>query len=79
MTDDRERKARYVRLVGTLAMVPFVLAAGPLTGYLLGRLLDSWLGTEPILSVIFLALGLAAAVREIARIVRRAGKDLDRL
>jgi F0F1-type ATP synthase assembly protein I len=79
MKDDRERKFRNLRLVGTLTMVPFMLAAGPLAGFFLGSLLDSWLGTEPVLRYVFLGLGIVAGAREVARMIRQSRKDLDKM
>jgi F0F1-type ATP synthase assembly protein I len=60
-------------------MVPFLLAAGPLVGFFMGSLLDRWFGTDPWLRWIFLALGFGAGVKEVARLLRRAARDMDRL
>jgi F0F1-type ATP synthase assembly protein I len=79
MIDGRDQKVRYLRLVGTLTMVPFLLAAGPLAGFFMGKLLDSWLGTGQVLRYIFLALGFVAGIREVIRLVKRTSRDLDRL
>jgi F0F1-type ATP synthase assembly protein I len=78
MDDGQHQKFRYMRLVGTLTMVPFLLVAGPLAGFFIGKLLDSWLNTE-FLKWVFLALGFAAGIREVVRLIRRTSRDLDRL
>lgn len=79
MDDGQDPKLRNVRLVGTLTMVPFLLAAGPLVGFFLGKLLDSWLSTEPVLKFVLLGLGFVAGVREVARLLQRASRDINRL
>ncbi|SYZ72373.1 conserved hypothetical protein [Candidatus Zixiibacteriota bacterium] len=60
------------RQLGLLGTIPILLAVGPLVGFLIGRWLDSKLGTEPYLMVLFLAFGFVAAGREIYRIIKRA-------
>lgn len=49
------------------------LVAGIAVGTLIGFALDSWLGTRPVLMVVFLFLGAAAGVMN----VYRAAKGLD--
>jgi F0F1-type ATP synthase assembly protein I len=78
MDNGQYPKLRYLRLVGTLTMVPFLLVAGPLAGFFIGKFLDSWLKVE-FLKWVFLALGFAAGIREVVRLIRRTSRDLDRL
>jgi F0F1-type ATP synthase assembly protein I len=79
MQRDPNTRFRYVRLVGTLGSVPLMLGAGPLVGYFFGRWLDRRLGTWPWLQFVFLALGFAAAVRYIVRLLRMVQKDIDKM
>jgi F0F1-type ATP synthase assembly protein I len=52
--------------------VPTLLAASVLVGFFLGRWADAEFGTEPYLMLVGLALGFAAAARELYIMVRRA-------
>jgi len=44
-------------------------------GVLIGVLLDRWLGTGPILLLVFLAFGCAAALRNLMALLRRTQQD----
>lgn len=79
MDDGRDPKYRYMRLVGTATMVPFLLAAGPLVGFFIGRFLDSLFGTEPVLKWILLGLGFVAGIREVIRLLQKISRDMDRM
>jgi F0F1-type ATP synthase assembly protein I len=74
MPDDPHDRYDSLRQVGLLATIPFLLLAAPVVGFVLGRLLDHWLRTS-FLTWVFLALGMVAAVREVIRVLRRAGSD----
>ena len=56
----------------------FILPAGAIVGSAGGWLLDRWLGTTPILTVVLGFLGAAAGFIEILQILRREEKDADR-
>ncbi len=72
--DKRPKKKGSIeyRQLGLLGTIPILLAVGPLVGFFIGRWLDSKLGTEPFLLVLFLIFGFIAAGREIYRIIKRA-------
>ena len=65
-------KYKRFRQLGLLTMIPMILAVAPLIGYFLGRWIDGRVGTDPVFSLIFLALGLVAGVRETILILRKA-------
>ena len=71
----KARKRSDLRQIGLLGAIPMLLASGPLIGFFIGRWLDDKLGTDPILLLIFLALGFAAAVRETIKIIKEADRD----
>jgi len=52
----------------------FVLFGGIAGGYVVGGLLDSWLGTRPIFAMLVAAAGFAGALIEILRILERQEK-----
>ena len=56
----------------------FILPAGALAGAAAGWLLDHWLHTSPVLTVILALIGAAAGLTEVLRILGRAERDADR-
>jgi ATP synthase protein I len=54
------------------------VVAGVAGGVLIGWALDRWLGTAPILLVLFLFLGAGAGIRNAYRTVERMMRDGDR-
>ena len=75
MTDKDSKKVTAWRQVGLLTTIPFILALAPIVGYLLGQYLDTRFQTSPWLSVILLALGFVAGVRETVNIVRLSQRE----
>ena len=55
----------------------FILPASAIVGSAGGWLLDRWLGTTPILTVVLGFLGAAGGFMEILQILRRTEKDGD--
>jgi F0F1-type ATP synthase assembly protein I len=49
----------------------FVLAAGAAGGFMLGWLLDGWLATGPVLSIVVAFVGFAGGLLEVLRIMNR--------
>jgi F0F1-type ATP synthase assembly protein I len=64
--------------VGLYTSLGFILPAGALAGGAGGWLLDRWLRTSPLLTVVMGFLGAAAGFIEVLRILGRAEKDADR-
>ncbi|MCX5686328.1 MAG: hypothetical protein NTW09_02545 [Candidatus Omnitrophica bacterium] len=65
---------KWIRMGGLLSFIPFVLAAGPIAGYLAGEYLIKRFGLPQYISYIFAAVGFAASARETVRIIRIAIK-----
>lgn len=65
---------KWIRLGGLLSFIPFILAAGPIAGYLAGDYLVKRFGLPPFTSAVFTAIGFAAGVRETVRVIRIALK-----
>jgi len=72
-------KNRYswVRQSGLLSTIPFLMAVPPIAGLLIGRYLDKRFNAYPVLTIIFLLLGFAAGVREVALVIRKANAPTD--
>lgn len=75
--DSPEKTGRWLRPIGLLTAIPFVLLFGPLIGYFIGDWLDKRFGTEPWLMTIFIVMGFVAAGREVWGLIRRASRDTD--
>jgi F0F1-type ATP synthase assembly protein I len=64
--------------VGLYTSLGFILPAGALAGSAAGWLLDRWLHTSPLLTLVLGLMGAAAGLTEVLRILGRAEKDADR-
>ncbi len=71
--DGSSRGARASYGPGLHAGVDVV--AGVAGGVLIGWALDTWLGTTPVLLVLFLVLGSVAGLRNAVRTLQRLGRD----
>lgn len=75
----RERKPSQAwEQVGVYTSLGFVLFGGIAGGYLLGGVLDAWLGTRLVFALIFSGGGFAGALYEILRILDRLEKRASR-
>ena len=63
------------RSAGVAISIPTILAACILVGVVLGRVVDRWLGTFPLLTLVGLVLGMAAGIREMLRLLRKIKTD----
>ncbi len=55
-----------------LSTIPFLMVVPPIAGLLIGRFIDRKFDTQPAFTIVFLALGFAAGVREVAIVLKRA-------
>ena len=74
---DKDRYA-WARQAGLLSTIPFLMAVPPIAGLLIGRYLDKKLNVQPLFTIVFLLLGFAAAVREVANVLKKANAPSDR-
>ena len=65
----------WMRHVGTLLTIPFVLGLSPVIGSAIGWLIDRVLGTRPLFTVVGLFVGVAAGIRETWLIIERSSRD----
>lgn len=77
MNDKPPVRYNSARQAGMLTMIPFLLGVAPVVGYFMGSWLDSKLGTDPVLMLVFLGLGFVAGVRETVLVVKKAGRSAD--
>lgn len=64
---------KNIRQLGVFITLPFVLAIPPIFGWFVGNWIDGKLQTSPFFMFFFLAMGFAAGVREVYRIIKRFG------
>jgi F0F1-type ATP synthase assembly protein I len=57
--------------VGIYTSLGFILPSAALAGFGLGWLLDGWLASKPVFSVLLGLLGAAAGFRELLRLLKR--------
>lgn len=70
MGGDSKSYLSQVKQIGLVTTIPILLFAGPAIGYFLGNWIDRKAGFFPWGSIVGLALGFTAAVRELIRIAR---------
>ena len=64
---------KRIKVAGMLTFIPFVLAAGALTGYFAGGLLKKF-STITFAVPLGIGIGLSAAIFEVVKIIRKALK-----
>ncbi len=74
MPSRRAKQTEFWALIGFYTSLGFILPAGAVGGYLLGWLLDEWLGTKPVLAIISAMLGAAGGFVEVLRLLSRMEK-----
>lgn len=75
MTDQGPKQVNPWRQAGLLSTIPFILALAPIVGFFLGQYLDTRFRTKPWLSLILLALGFVAGVRETIKIIQLSQRE----
>jgi hypothetical protein len=61
-----------LRTAGALSTVGLAFVLALVIGFWLGTLLDGWLGTKPVFTILFFFFGLAAGILNVYRIVSQA-------
>ena len=61
-----------LRTAGALSTVGLAFVLALVIGFWFGTLLDGWLGTRPVFTIVFFFFGLAAGVLNVYRIVSQA-------
>jgi predicted MFS family arabinose efflux permease len=61
-----------LRTAGALSTVGLAFVLALVIGFWLGTVLDGWLGTRPVFTILFFFFGLAAGILNVYRIVSQA-------
>jgi len=74
MADEGKKREVYnwIKVGGLLSLIPFVLVAGPLMGYVAFDYLHKRFGVPPYVSYLLITVGFVASVRETIRIIKIA-------
>ena len=82
-TDGSKKKRIYkwIKIGGLLSFLPFVMAAGPIGGFMLADLLQKKFGLPPVTMAICVILGFAGSAVETVKVIKAAlnaeAKDKD--
>jgi F0F1-type ATP synthase assembly protein I len=68
---------KWLRPIGLLTAIPFLMMFGPLLGYFGGNWLDQKLGTEPYLMIALIILGFIASGKEVWKLIQRASRETE--
>lgn len=72
---DRDSETgKQARDIGTYTIIPMMMIAGPLVGYLLGKGWESMFGGEPWPAVVGLLMGTVAAFRQVFLMLARKAR-----
>jgi len=75
MTPSDKRKTdlyKWIKIGGLLSFLPFVLVAGPIAGFMLGRYVEQRFSLPAYVSILFITIGFIASFRETIKIVKMA-------
>ena len=61
-----------LRAAGALSTVGLAFVLALVMGFWIGNRLDAWLGTAPVLTIVFFFVGLAAGILNVYRIVSQS-------
>jgi F0F1-type ATP synthase assembly protein I len=61
-----------LRTAGALSTVGLAFVLALVIGFWFGQVLDRWVGTKPLFTIVFFFLGLAAGILNVYRIVSQA-------
>lgn len=67
-----EELGKRAKSIGSLGIIPIILAAGPIIGILIGKFLDEKFDTSPWLSILFIIFGFVASTKQIIKLLKNA-------
>ena len=75
MKKDKNDSLEGLRQFGIVSTLPFVLVAGPLLGFFVGKWVDNRWDTAPYGMIILLILGFVASARETIRMIKSVNQS----
>ena len=66
-----KKAGKSAKDIGTYTLIPSLMVAGPVVGYLVGRGAENYLGGEPWGAVIGMLVGVVAAFRQVFLLLAR--------
>ena len=70
----KKDSGKQARDIGTYTIIPMMMIAGPLVGYLLGKGVENIFGGEPWPGVVGMLFGMVAAFRQVFLLLAERGK-----
>jgi F0F1-type ATP synthase assembly protein I len=67
---DKDLLYKRIKIAGLLSFIPFILAAGPIGGWVIGEFLENKFNLSVYITYICILIGMAASIREVVRIIR---------
>jgi len=71
----KENFYKGIKIVGFVSFIPFILAAGPLTGYFIGTFLQKKFNLSSWVVWLALVLGFLVAITEITKILKAVARE----
>ena len=75
MPDKPENRQKGFRQIALATTIPLIMAAAIFVGYFIGVYLDKVFGTDKVMTLIFLLLGLGAGGLETVRLIKEIIKE----
>jgi F0F1-type ATP synthase assembly protein I len=73
--DKPENRQKGYRQIALATTIPLIMVAALFVGYFIGNYLDKLFGTDKIMTLIFLLLGLGAGGVETVRLIKEIMKE----
>lgn len=70
----KKDRGKQARDIGTYTIIPMMMIAGPLVGYLMGKGVENIFGGEPWPGVVGMLFGMVAAFRQVFLLLAERGK-----
>ena len=71
---NKKERLKLIRKASIAVVIPMIMVTCPIIGYLLGDLLDGFIHTTPLFTIIFLLAGIGAGIRETYEIIKRISR-----
>lgn len=72
--EDRKLRAESYKIMASIGNIGIFLLLAVLFTYFIGKWCDDWFGTKPVFTVIWIAIGVAATIKEAVHNIRAASR-----